>query len=261
MADVATNLSKSSDCRHEAESVEANGNQTALDGLLKQLRTDESAPADYQELIREASREIVAIMARYRCAIMEIETKFKVLDEQFTMQRERSSIETIKTRLKSPDSILGKIKRKGLPLTLESLEKNVSDVAGVRVVCPFLEDVYFLGDCLLAQDDIRLVERKDYIKNPKPNGYRSLHLIVEVPIFLAEEKRWMKVEVQLRTIAMNFWASLEHQMRYKKDLPEDVSEALANELLDCANVSADLDMRMQHTRQSIDEALAATKLE
>ena len=145
------------------------------------------------------------LMAYYKCAIMEVETKFKVLNQEFSLEYDRNPIETIKTRLKSPDSIVKKLAKKDVPLTEESKEKNLNDIAGVRVICSFPEDIYVLADCLLQQDDIKLIEVKDYIKNPKPNGYRSLHLIVEIPIFLKDEKKNMRVEVQLRTIAMDFW--------------------------------------------------------
>lgn len=138
-----------------------------------------------------------------------------------------------------------------MPLTVESIEKNLNDIAGVRVICSFPEDIYVLADCLLQQDDIKLIEVKDYIKNPKPNGYRSLHLIVEIPIFLKDEKKNMRVEVQLRTIAMDFWASLEHKLSYKKDIPQDEEELLRRELLDCAQISADLDLRMEKIKNRI----------
>ena len=140
--------------------------------------------------------------------------------------------------------------RIGKPLTVESIEKELSDVAGVRVICSFPEDVQTLADALLKQDDIQLIERKDYISNPKPNGYRSLHLIVSVPIFLENEKRIMKVEIQLRTIAMDCWASLEHQLRYKKDF--EFTDDMAAELSDCARLSAELDARMDALRQLVD---------
>lgn len=129
---------------------------------------------------------------------MEIETKFKVLNEQFSLQHDRNPIDTIKTRLKTPESILKKLKKKNLPFSLACVEQYVNDVAGIRVICPFVDDIYMLADCLLRQDDIQLINQKDYIAQPKENGYRSLHLIVEVPIFLQNEKRSMKVEVQLR---------------------------------------------------------------
>ncbi len=193
------------------------------------------------------------LMSYYRCAIMEIETKFKVLNEQFSLQYDRNPIETIKSRLKSQESIIEKLRRKQYPFTFQSIEENIKDVAGVRVICSFPADIYLLADCLLKQDDIILIERKDYIKHPKESGYRSLHLIVEVPIFLEQEKRMMKVEVQLRTIAMDFWASLEHKLRYKKDIPKEEANLLAEELVECACVSAQLDVRMEQIKNRIVE--------
>lgn len=194
------------------------------------------------------------LMTYYECAMMEVETKFRVLDAEFGLQHDRNPIESIKTRLKSTDSLAKKLSRKGFPLSVESVERNIFDVAGVRVVCTFPEDIFTLADALLAQDDVRLVERRDYVSNPKPSGYRSLHLIVEIPIFLEREKRLVKVEVQLRTISMNFWASLEHQLRYKKSLPEAEAQAVANELADLAETAANLDARMQALRTFLDNA-------
>lgn len=193
------------------------------------------------------------LMAYYRCAILEVETKFRVLNEQFSLQHERNPIEGIKSRLKSWDSILEKMHRKNLPLSVESIEKELFDVAGVRVVCSFIDDIYMLADCLMTQDDVTLITKKDYIQNPKQNGYRSLHLIVEVPIFLQSEKRLMKVEVQLRTIAMDFWASLEHKLRYKKDIDESVAVRAMAELSECAEMSAFLDRKMQEVRDCIEK--------
>lgn len=190
------------------------------------------------------------LMAYYRCAIMEVETKFNVLNEEFSLRYDRNPISGIKSRLKRLESIKEKLERKDLPISLESIEENIHDVAGVRVVCSFIDDVYLLADALLKQDDITLIERKDYIANPKPNGYRSLHLIVTVPIFLEHEKRIMKVEIQLRTIAMDFWASLEHQLCYKKDF--DFTENMAQELFECAELSAQLDARMDALRDHVE---------
>ncbi len=198
---------------------------------------------------RDYIQQFRTLMAYYRCAMMEIETKLAVLNEEFSLQYERNPINSIKTRLKSPESMQKKLEKKGLPLSVENIEKSLSDVAGVRVVCSFSEDVYRLADALLIQDDITLLQKKDYIQNPKPNGYRSLHLIVAVPIFLAREKRMMKVEIQLRTIAMDFWASLEHQLRYKKEYL--FSPQMGEELKTCARLSAELDERMSRLRFSI----------
>ena len=186
------------------------------------------------------------LMAYYRCAIMEVETKFNVLNEEFSLEYDRNPIETIKTRLKSSDSIVKKLAKKDVPI-----EANLNDIAGVRVVCSFLEDIYLLADCLLQQDDVKLIQVKDYIKNPKPNGYRSLHLIIEIPIFLKDERKDMRVEVQLRTIAMDFWASLDHKLSYKKDIPEEEAKLLRQELLECAQISADLDVRMGEIKNRI----------
>lgn len=205
------------------------------------------------KLMREASFPYRKLMAYYTCAMMEVETKLNVLNEEFSLQYDRNPISSIKTRLKSFDSIIEKLQRKGLPIDdFDVIEQSLNDIAGVRVICSFPEDVYMLAEALLKQDDIRLLERKDYIASPKANGYRSLHLIVEVPIFLAQEKRLMKVEVQLRTIAMDFWASLEHQLKYKKELEN--TEELTRELLECAEVSAALDAKMEEIRKRIMDA-------
>lgn len=213
----------------------------------KRIMSDE-----VMDIIRRNVEPMATLMAYYRCAIMEIETKFKVLNEQFSLKYDRNPIETIKSRTKSLESLAKKVRKKDIPLSMESIEENINDIAGVRVICGFPEDIYMLADCLLQQDDITLIEKKDYIKYPKENGYRSLHLIVAVPIFLKDEKKSMKVEVQLRTIAMDFWASLEHKIRYKKDLAEDVQEELAKELLYCADQSSELDLRMQRIRNKIE---------
>lgn len=195
-----------------------------------------------------------AMMSRYKCAVMEVETKFKVLNEQFSLEYDRNPIEAIKSRVKSIDSIIEKIQRKNIKPTLESAEENISDIAGVRVICSFREDIYYLAKCFLNQDDIRLVEIKDYIKKPKEGGYRSLHLIVQVPIFLQNEKRNVKVEVQLRTIAMDFWASLEHKLRYKKEINPADAEELAKDLKDCAETSMLLDIRMEEIKNRINKS-------
>ena len=190
------------------------------------------------------------LMAYYKCALMEIETKFNVLNEEYSLQYDRNPISSIKTRLKSPVSIKEKLARHDYPMTTKSIEENLNDVAGIRVICSFPEDVYALANALLRQDDIVLVKKKDYIKNPKENGYRNLHLIVAVPIFLSCEKRIMHVEIQLRTIAMDFWASLEHQLRYKKDT--EFTKDMMKELYECAKISADLDTRMDELRKRCD---------
>lgn len=229
-----------------------------LDKFIEQAKeeiiTNVVLSDEFRNKMQENFLPMESLMAYYRCALMEVETKFRVLNEQFSLQYDRNPIESIKTRVKSMDSILEKVKRKNIPFSLESIEANLYDIAGVRVVCSFTEDIYLLADCLLSQDDITLIERKDYIQNPKQSGYRSLHLIIEVPIFLENEKRAMKVEVQLRTIAMDFWASLEHKLRYKKNIPESEAEELAKELTECARVSASLDQKMEEIRDRIEKS-------
>ena len=202
-------------------------------------------------LLREQYEDFTKLMAYYRCAMMEIETKFNVLNQEFSLRYDRNPISSIKTRLKSPASIREKLTRRGIDVTVENIEACLNDVAGVRVICSYTSDIYMLADALTRQDDILLIQRKDYIESPKPNGYRSLHLIVAVPIFLAREKRIMNVEIQLRTIAMDSWASLEHQLRYKKD--GEFTEEIAQELYECAKLSADLDFRMQNIRSKVEK--------
>ena len=192
------------------------------------------------------------VMALYSCAIMEVETKFNVLNTQFIATKSYNPIDTIKTRLKSVESIEEKLARRDLPVTLESMRKNLFDVAGIRVICPFEEDIYAVADFLLEQDDVFLLERKDYIKRPKSNGYRSLHLLIETPVFVPEGKTMVRVEVQLRTIAMELWAELEHRLRYKQGLDPDLAESLAVELRDCADDCASLDARMGSAHRKID---------
>lgn len=199
--------------------------------------------------LREKTKDFGKLMTYYRCAMMEIETKFNVLNEEFSLEHDRNPISSIKTRLKSLPSIMEKLERQKVSPSLTAVEQNLNDIAGVRVVCSFVDDVYVLAEALLKQDDIKLLAKKDYIANPKPNGYRSLHIIVAIPIYLKHEKRIMKVEIQLRTIAMDFWASLEHQLRYKKDIA--FTDAMAKDLQECADLSAVLDSRMDNLRKNV----------
>ena len=211
---------------------------------IKKNKTKQSLESIVNQGIIDVAKPILenfrGIMSYYRCAMMEVETKLNVLNEDFSLQYDRNPISNIKTRLKKLDSIQKKLEKNDWPLTVESMEENLHDIAGVRVICSFTEDVYRVADALLSQDDITLIEKKDYIANPKPNGYRSLHLIVTVPIFLADEKR---------TIAMDSWATLEHQLRYKKDL--EFTDDMAAELYRCAQISAELDERMDHLRSAV----------
>ena len=209
---------------------------------------------EFIDFVQKNIKPVDTLMSYYQCAIMEVETKFNVLSEQYSLEYDRNPIESIKSRVKSMESLLKKIRRKNVPLTLDAIEENIQDIAGVRVICSFQDDIYTLAKCFLNQDDVVLIKEKDYIKNPKPSGYRSLHLIVKTPIFLREGKKMITVEVQLRTIAMDFWASLEHKLRYKKNIPEEQSKYLAAEMMDCAQISASLDERMQKVRDVIMQA-------
>jgi len=207
------------------------------------------SPAQMKERLKAFSYPYKELMAYYRCAMMEVETKFRVLNEELSLQYDRNPIETVKTRLKSPESIVDKLSRMHLPPTLENIESNLNDIAGVRVICTFPSDIYALAETFLRQDDVTLIRRKDYMANPKPNGYRSLHLIVEIPIFLHDKKKMMKVEVQFRTISMDWWASLEHKIRYKKDVA--IPPEIAEELRMCADAAAALDRRMELIQRRI----------
>lgn len=197
------------------------------------------------------SPEFRRMMTMYRCAIMEVETKLNVLNEEFSLAYDRNPFESIKARLKSPESIVEKMNLRGIPVTVENIRSSLTDIAGIRVVCSFEEDIYKLADLLVRQDDILLISRKDYIRNPKPNGYRSLHMLMDIPIFLSEGKRHMTVEVQFRTIAMDFWASVEHKLKYKKKISN--AEEITEKLKHCADILADMDAEMESIRRQIDQ--------
>lgn len=215
---------------------------------LERALTERLSKSEITTWLKNYAKPYQELMAYYRCALMEVETKFNVLNEELSLVYDRNPIETIKSRIKSPESIIDKAVRKGVPLTVEGIEKNINDVAGIRVICAFPNDIYMLSEALLRQDDVRLITHKDYIRQPKENGYRSLHLIIETPIFLHNQTRLMKVEVQLRTISMDWWASLEHKIRYKKNLADDAR--FARELQECAEMGAELDRRMEKIHES-----------
>lgn len=213
--------------------------------------------SDYEALF-DNSKPFFQIMTYYGCALREVETKFQVLNDEFKLNYDRNPIESIESRIKSVRSIMEKMERKNIridPLDLDTtiakIEQNIFDIAGIRVICSFPEDIYKIAEQLISQDDITLIRKKDYILEPKPNGYRSLHLIVEVPVFFSTGKRGMKVEVQLRTIAMDFWASLDHKLKYKKDIENQ--EYIADELKKCADIINATDYRMQELRKLIEK--------
>ncbi|MCE5346059.1 MAG: GTP pyrophosphokinase family protein [Bacteroidales bacterium] len=196
------------------------------------------------EATMKAIRSFLETENLYLSATREIATKLENLNDEFTYGKDRNPIHQIKTRVKTPKSILDKLARRGLELSVRSARENLTDIAGVRVICSYIDDIYLIADLLTSQDDIEVIRISDYIKNPKPNGYRSLHLIVEVPVFLSTGPEPVKVEIQIRTIAMDFWASLEHELSYK--FPDEKIEAVTKELKDCADVIASTDIRMQN---------------
>ena len=198
------------------------------------------------------SDDFVRTMTYYRCAIMEIQTKLNVLNAEFSLQYDRNPFESIESRLKKPESIVEKMLRRDIPLTVEDMEQEMTDIAGIRVICSFQEDLYSLAELLVEQDDVLLISRKDYIKHPKANGYRSLHLLIDIPIFLSQGKRHMRVEVQFRTIAMDFWASVDHKLKYKKTIKDP--EAVVEKLKICADTLARMDAEMEEIRRTIDAA-------
>ena len=215
------------------------------------LKMMETVDAETLEWAQKASTEFAKRMSYYKCAMLEVETRFNVLNEEYILEHGRAPVNSIKSRLKTLPSLREKLERKNIPFDVDTMEEQLNDIAGVRLICSFPEDVYTMANAFLAMDDIEVLQEKDYIKNPKPNGYRSLHLIVAIPVHLAEEKRMTKVEIQLRTIAMDFWASLEHQLRYKQD--NEFTEEMATELYACAQLSAALDLRMDKLRKSVQQ--------
>ena len=188
------------------------------------------------------------LMMRYDSAIREVKTKLEILNDELSLEGD-SPIASISHRRKKPYSILEKLQRKNLPLSLESIEENLNDIAGIRVICSFVDDIYKVSEMLQKQDDLTVIEIKDYIQNPKPNGYRSYHMILEVPVFLSNEKKPMRVEVQIRTVAMDFWASLEHKMKYKHEVEN--AEEISKELAACAEIIAQTDLHMMKIREKI----------
>lgn len=210
-------------------------------------------PQEAQAKIMEQLFQFMELEHLYESAIKEVKTKLEILDSEFKTKYDHNPIHHLEDRVKSPQSILEKLTRKGLNFSCDNARQALDDIAGVRVVCNYIDDIYTVADLLTAQDDVKLVRRKDYIQNPKPNGYRSLHLVIETPVYLSEKKELVHVEVQIRTIAMNFWATLEHDLKYKTD--SVVSAELAEQLKDCAETIADTDRQMQDiykTLHSID---------
>lgn len=204
-----------------------------------------------QEQVLEQLYQFMALEHLYESAIKGMKTKLEILDSEFKTKYDYNPIHHIEDRLKSPQSILEKLQRKGLPFTCEAAKSSLHDIAGVRVICNYIEDIYTVAGLLEMQDDVKIVRRKDYIEHPKSNGYRSLHLVTQIPVYLSDRKEMVNVEVQIRTIAMDFWASLEHELKYKTDT--EVSAELAQQLKECAETIAATDMKMQNIYRSLKE--------
>ena len=206
------------------------------------------APADMEER-QGQDQQYRQLRHLYNAAIRGLETRLEILNGDFQSRYARNPIHHIETRLKSPDSITAKLRKRGCPVSAESARENLNDIAGIRVVCCFIDDVYQVADMLLRQPDIRLLKRQDYIATPNYNGYRSLHLDIQVPVYLSDRMEYVTAEVQLRTVAMDFWASLEHDLRYKsdKDIPEDITR----EMLTSSESIAEIDRRMQEIYKRI----------
>ena len=204
------------------------------------------------KILMQHSQAFQEMQMMYACAIREVRTKAEVLNDEMSVRYHRNPISSISSRVKKPESIAQKLVKKGLPFTVEAIMTNLSDVAGVRIICEFIDDIYTIAAMLAMQDDLKLIKIKDYIKYPKPNGYRSYHMIVEIPVFFSKGKTPMRVEIQIRTIAMDFWASLDHELKYKKNIDPEDEEMIAQELLSCADRIAETDTIMQQIRMKLD---------
>lgn len=208
-------------------------------GPLEETNFSLPQTVDYLDMERQYRQ----LMYLHEAAIQQITAKLNILKGEFQFSNDRNPISSISSRIKSKESIIYKMQKKGLPMTASALLTNVHDIAGVRVVCPFIEDVYYVARMLVKQHDIEVIEVKDYIRQPKENGYRSLHLIVTVQVYFSETTKNIPVEIQIRTIAMDFWASTEHQLRYKKD--REFTEEAQRKLKHCADLMALADEEMQ----------------
>ena len=211
-------------------------------GELYQSAVNAPGTIEIPESFLNEARQFRELNMRYTCAIREVKTKLEVLNDDLAIRNQRNPIQMIKSRVKKPESIIEKLHRRGFPISVKSVRENLYDVAGIRVICSFVDDIYTVAEMLA---------RQDYIRCPKVNGYRSYHMIIEVPVFFSDRKENMRVEVQIRTIAMDFWASLDHQMKYKKDV-EDASE-ISEELKECAEVIAQTDLKMLSLRRKIED--------
>ena len=219
-----------------------------MDKTFVPIRTDVVLQNETAQLYR-SYQDFLQFEHLYSSAVREIQTRLEVLNEEFSVRYDHNPIHHVESRLKSTGSIIEKLRRKGLEISMESAKKNINDIAGIRVVCCYIDDVYRVEEMLLRQSDMELVKRQDYIETPNYNGYRSLHLDLRVPIYLSDRTESVLVEVQLRTVAMDFWASLEHKIHYKFE--GDAPENIKNELVECARMVSDLDARMLSLNEEI----------
>lgn len=201
--------------------------------------------------LRQIKTELTRFMMSYKFALDAVNTKIDILKQEFQYIHDYNPIEHIKSRLKTPESIVKKVYRKGYELNVSSIKENVRDIAGIRITCSFISDIYELSDMLQNQKDLTVIECKDYIKNPKPNGYKSLHLILQIPVFMSDREDDVYVEVQIRTIAMDFWASLEHKIYYKYD--KEIPEKLKDELKKAAETVSQLDEKMESIHREVSQ--------
>lgn len=220
------------------------------DSYNKVLLSKMNVPAGSEEIFEKISN-LRELLLTYNSAMREVTTKLEILNDELSVRNRRNPIQFIKSRVKTPMSIVDKLQKLEKEISVESVMTSLNDVAGIRVIASFVDDVYEIADMLTKQDDVFLIEAKDYIKNPKPNGYRSYHLIVEVPVFFSDKKQFVRVEIQIRTVAMDFWASLEHQLKYKENIKN--SEEIEAELRQCAETIANTDMKMMSIRNKIGE--------
>lgn len=214
------------------------------------MTTDPHQLQQVSEEFQHMVDEFFSVQSRYSAAIREVQTKLEILDDEFQMRHRRNPIHHMQSRLKSIQSMMEKLKRRHYPVSISSAVENLQDIAGVRVICSYVQDVYTIANLLVGQDDVHLIRMSDYIREPKANGYRSLHLIIEIPVFLSEGRILVPVEVQIRTIAMDFWATLEHSLRYKAQ--ENIPQHISDELQRVATDIASLDQRMQAIHDQVD---------
>ncbi len=225
--------------------MESEWNRTAPEGRSDELRAAMTGNTVLEELRRDYAR----ISGVYEAAIREINARLQTLDSEFSFRYLHNPIHHIESRVKSLNSIVMKLHTMGYPISISCAKKTLHDIAGVRVVCRYVDDIYKIADLLLAQDDISLILEKNYIKNPKPNGYRSLHIVVDVPVYVSRGKLFIPVEIQIRTVAMDFWATLEHGIRYKST--DEVPPSIVDELRSCADVITETDYKMQKIFQAL----------